>query len=84
MRIFLENRMTGESKETKEGFSWTMLFFGAFVPLIRGDWKWFVISFLLAFVSFGLSWLILPFIYNGIYLKELKQKGFKVIRSIDI
>ena len=30
----------GVTKTVKNGFSWTMLFFGAFVPLVRGDWKY--------------------------------------------
>jgi len=32
--------------------------------------------FLLAMFTFGLSWLIFPFIYNRIYIKKLLKKGF--------
>jgi hypothetical protein len=70
---------SGLTKEVKKGFSWTMLFFGVFVPLIRGDIKWFVISFVLAFLTFGLSWLLLPFFYNDLYIKDLIEKGWKVL-----
>ena len=28
------------------GYSWTNLFFGFFVPLFRGDWKWAVLDVL--------------------------------------
>ncbi len=57
------------------GFSWTTLFFGVFVPLFRGDILWSAIMLILAILTFGLSWLIFPFIYNSIYIKELLKKG---------
>lgn len=41
--IILINPKNGSSDEIKVGFSWTMLFFGIFVPLFRSDWKWFFI-----------------------------------------
>ena len=68
----------GVTKEVKKGFSWTMLFFGVFVPLVRGDWKWFLITLIAAFVTFGISWLIFPFFYNKIYLNELLEKGYVI------
>ena len=68
----------GVVKEVKKGFSWTMLFFGVFVPLVRGDWKWFLISMLAGLVTCGISWLIFPFFYNKIYLNELLEKGYVI------
>ena len=68
----------GVTKEVKKGFSWTMLFFGVFVPLVRGDWKWFLISLLAGLVTCGISWLIFPFFYNKIYLNELLEKGYVI------
>ena len=61
----------------KVGFSWTLFFFGVFVPLFRGDIKWTLIMFVAAFVTFGLSWLVFPFIYNKIYTQDLLNQGFK-------
>lgn len=77
MKMTLEKN--GMRKEVKQGFSWTTLFFGCFVPLFRGDLKWAIIMFLLAFMTLGLSWLIMPFIYNKKYLEELLNNGWKVI-----
>ena len=75
MKVFIKNSV-GYTKPVKLGFSWTMLFFGCFVPLFRGDVKWAILSFILAFVTFGISWLVLPFIYNKIYIKEMFEKGW--------
>lgn len=70
--------LTGMVKEAPTGFSWTTLFFGIFPALFRGDVKWGLIMLLLAFLSLGLSWLIFPFIYNGLYLKGLIESGYKM------
>jgi len=76
MTIHLKHPTTNLVKEVKLGFSWTTLFFGAFVPLIRGDLKWFIIFFIIAIITGGLAWFIIPFLYNKIYIKGLLEKGF--------
>ena len=78
MKIVLQNE-AGLRKEVKQGFSWTTLFFGGLVPLFRGDLKWFFIMVILSFPTFGISWLIMPFIYNKKYTESLMMKGFKVV-----
>lgn len=75
MNIMLKHDK-GMTKKTKVGFSWTTLFFGFFTALFRNDRKWAIIMFLLAMFSFGLSWLVFPFIYNKIYIKRLLKKGY--------
>lgn len=75
MKVFMKNQF-GARKQVKVGFSWTMLFFGCFVPLIRGDWKWAIISFLVSFATAGIAWFVLPFIYNKIYIKNLVETGW--------
>ena len=75
--IIMKNKLTGEIKEAPLGFSWTTLLFGVFVPLIRGDFKWFVIFFILAVITLGLVWFVVPFVYNKIYVKELIYNGFR-------
>jgi hypothetical protein len=77
MKIKLKQQTTGLVKEVKVGFSWTSLFFGILVPLIRGDWKWTIIYFFVTPATFGLFWVIFPFFYNKSYLKGLiESKGY--------
>lgn len=58
------------------------LFFTLFVPLLRADWKFALIMLLVGMVSVGISWLVFPFIYNKLYIKDLiYNRGFKVTGS---
>lgn len=74
--IIFTNEYTGQYKTAPLGFSWTTLFFGCFPALLRSDWKWGAIQFVLAVVTSGISWLVMPFIYNKMYIKDLLNKGF--------
>ena len=76
--IHFINPHTGELRTAPVGYSWTVLFFGFFPPLIRSDWKWGLIMVIVAFPTFGLSGVVFSFLYNKLYVKELVQKGFKV------
>ncbi len=76
----MENEV-GLQKKVKVGFSWTLLFFGVFVPLIRGDLKWALIMFVLAFLTGGVSWLVFPFTYNKIYVESLIENGYKFVEN---
>lgn len=78
MKIIMENNV-GHKIICKQGFSWTTLFFGCFVPLLRGDLKWAFIMFILAFLTCGISWFIVPFTYNKSYINDLQTKGYKII-----
>lgn len=77
MKITLKND-AGVTTEVKDGFSWTSLFFGIFVPIARGDMKGFIFQLAAALLTFGISWFIVPFIYNKRYLNRLLEKGYKV------
>jgi len=74
--IRMENIHTKEIRDVPIGFSWTTLLFGVFVPLLRGDIKWFFIFLVLAIITGGVAWLVIPFIYNKIYVKGLISKGY--------
>ena len=76
MKRMMKNEI-GQVKVVKEGFSWTMLFFGIFVPLYRGDWKWFLIILIANIFTYGWASVVFAFIYNKIYINDLLEKGYK-------
>jgi hypothetical protein len=77
-KLVFENPLTGQMREAPVGFAWTVLFFGFFPPMFRGDWKYCLIMFLCMFLTWGLAGLVFMFIYNKLYIKELIGQGFKV------
>ena len=79
MKVLVKNEM-GMMKSVKVGFSWTTFFFGVFVPLFRGDVKWFLIMLVANICTFGLAQFLFIFKYNEWYLNDLKEKGYKVVQ----
>ena len=76
--VTIEDKKNHIVKEAPVGFSWTVLFFGGFVPLVRVDWGYFFIMLVAGIVTFGVSGIIFAFIYNRTYLQNSLNKGFKV------
>jgi len=76
-RVLLENKELGVTKEVPFLFSWTMILFGAFVPLLRGDFIWFVFTIVLRVITAGFGTIIFAFFYNKIYIKKLLSKGYE-------
>lgn len=77
--MLIQNERTKQYKKVKVGFSWTSLFFGIFVPIFRGDLKGFVFQVALALITFGISWLVVPFMYNKRYLNRMLEDGWVVV-----
>lgn len=85
--MYTLKNQNGATKTVKDGFSWTTFFFGAFVPLLRGDWKWFLImmvasavsGFLIPFVGPSIVGIAFSFFYNKLYLTDLLNKGYEII-----
>ncbi len=59
------------------GFSWTTLLFGFFVPIFRGDVKWFIAMMVAALCTFWISSIIFAFIYNKLYTTKLLESGYE-------
>ena len=82
--IMLKQKDTGVIKECATGYSWTTFFFGAFVPLVRGDLKWagilFALCLLAGILTMGFGAFLVPPIfavfYNKVYIKDLVEKGY--------
>lgn len=69
----------GRRKSVKNGFSWTSLLFGVFVPMFRGDLTGLMIQLVLALITGGLSWFVVPFFYNSRYKDRLIDKGYREV-----
>jgi len=76
--ISFENPNDGRMKKAPVGFSWTTLFFGFWVPVFRGDWKFAIIMFIADTITLGVSHFIFCFLYNKWYIEKLVENGFKV------
>lgn len=77
-------------REIKLGFSWTYLFFGGFVSIIRKDWKWAIIHSVVEFVlvlispiAYFLYRFSMALFYNKIYAKELVKEGYSGITEAE-
>lgn len=88
MSLALKNPSTLKEASAPLGFSLTVLLFGVFVPLLRGDWTGFFIMLavnVLAVMVFApliiACWLVWPFVYNKGYVERLLGAGFKVLED---
>lgn len=75
--VMLKNGGNGLIKKGFYGFSWTYLFFGWLVPLVRGEVGIGALHLLLSIFSCGISQIIFSFLYNKQYTQRMIEKGFK-------
>jgi len=79
-KIRMRHPKTGIVKDGFFGFSWTYLFFGFFVPLLRGHYAMAGIHFIIYlfnWVSFGILGIILAFFFNKFYTLRLIEDGYE-------
>lgn len=72
-----------EIKRAPIGFSWTTFFFSFFPAIFRNDWKWAGIMFVAYLFLYGLVGIIMSFLYNKLYLKDLLNKGYKITEYVN-
>jgi hypothetical protein len=61
--------------ETKYSWLWVLLF-GSFYFIYKGIWTHAVLSFIIAILTCGLSWLIYPFFANNIVTDFYYKNGY--------
>jgi len=91
MRAVMKND-DGVIVVANKGWSWTTLCFGLFVPLLRGDLKWFSImlavgliaSILIGGSGFVLINIIFAPLYNKLFMNDLCRKGYSQIGDTDV
>ena len=82
--VILRHKESGILQTAYIGWSWTMLVFGFFVPLFRGDFKWAILMIVIHLVAGGitagigtlLTWLIFALFYNKWYSRGLLERGY--------
>ena len=83
-RVKMINLKTNIIKNGFYGFSWTYLFFGFWVPLLRGHYKMAGIHFLIGVISYftlGILQLIIAFSFNKNYTLRLIEEGYEFADS---
>jgi hypothetical protein len=80
-RVTMKNAATGQIKTGFFGFSWTYLFFGWWVPLLRGELGVAALHFLFSIITFGIWQIIVSFMYNRQYTNRLIEAGYRFFDS---
>ena len=81
--IGLRHPASGLIKNGYYGFSWTYLFFGWLVPLIRGELGIAILHLILTFFTLGLWQLVFSFMYNKQYMTRMLEKGYVLAGTED-
>jgi hypothetical protein len=75
-KVLIKHPQSGLVKSSYVGFCWTYLFFGWFVPVIRGEIGVGVLHLILTIFTFGLFQIIMAFLYNKQYMTRLLTSGW--------
>jgi hypothetical protein len=79
--IIYENPANGyQAKFTKLSYLWSFLF-GWMYFAFKGSFFWAFITFILSFLTIGLSWIIVPFFTRPILDNIYGKKGWVKISS---
>jgi hypothetical protein len=73
--MYFRNPSNGYIEHVSVPFLWTMLF-GPLYFAVRGVWGHAIISFFLAVLTVGLSWLFYPFAARSIMETSYLRKGW--------
>ena len=73
---YLYHPTNGYAITIYKGFNWPVLFVGGIWYIAKGMYGWAIGSIILAVVTFGISWIVFPFVANYQYKDFLLQQGY--------
>ena len=76
IEILIKHKESGIIKKGYYGYSWTYLFFGWFVPTIRGELGVAALHLLFSIASIGVWQVIVSFLYNKQYMTRMLTNGW--------
>ncbi len=83
-QILVKHQQSGLVKSGYIGYSATYLFFGWFVPIIRGEIGIGALHLIFTILTFGaFQWLVMPFLYNKQYMTRLLTNNWQLNDSED-
>jgi hypothetical protein len=83
-KVIIQHPANGLTKNGYFGYSWTYLFFGWFVPLIRGELGVAALHLLFSLFTFGIWQIIVSFLYNKQYMTRMLEKGYVLKDTEDV
>jgi len=81
--VLMKHPPSGLIRNGYYGFSWTYLFFGGFVPLVRGEIGIGVLHLIVGFFTVGLWNVVFAFLYNKQYTRRMLERGY-VLADTDV
>lgn len=79
--VMIKHPASGLVQKGYYGFSWTYLFFGWYVPLIRGELGVAARDLLMTIVTFGIWQIVLSFLYNRQHMTRKLMGGWVLADS---
>jgi peptidoglycan biosynthesis protein MviN/MurJ (putative lipid II flippase) len=81
--MYFQNRSNGYIEQVSLPFLWTLLF-GPLYFASRGVWTHAIVSFFLAFMTIGISWLFYPFFASQILETSYLRKGWVPLSRAEV
>ena len=80
-QIYIRHEQSGITKNGHYGFSWTYLFWGWLVPIIRGEVGIGALHLLFSIFTLGIWQIIVCFLYNKQYMTRMLTTGWVLAGS---
>jgi hypothetical protein len=81
--MVFRNPANGYEERIESAWLWTLLF-GCFYFAVKGVWTHAIAAFLLALMTYGLSWLVYPFFANRIMETHFLRKGWIKVNAPNV